>query len=120
MMRRLSIGLAILAASATSAAGPVSLPVRGMPRVATVDEWYQSYNVEMAEVIGGDFWKPYDPNAKPAPPPTDAGAGGFDIGGTATAVLQKVAPTGLVRPRLRQDAAALWAALARGRRHPGG
>jgi len=30
-----------------------------MPRIADVDERYQSYNVEMAEVIGGNFWKPY-------------------------------------------------------------
>jgi len=31
-----------------------------LPRIATVDERFQSYNVEMAEVIGGNFWKPYD------------------------------------------------------------
>jgi len=30
-----------------------------MPRVATIDARQQSYNVEMAEVIGGNFWKPY-------------------------------------------------------------
>ena len=30
-----------------------------MPRIATVDERYQSYNVEMLEVTGGNFWKPY-------------------------------------------------------------
>ena len=73
-MPRKLIGLAISAASAVSAAGPVSLDLRDMRRIATIDERYQSYNVEMAEVIGGDFWKPYDPNAKPAPPPTDEGA----------------------------------------------
>jgi len=32
-----------------------------MPRVGTVDERYQSYNVEMLEVTGGKFWKPYGP-----------------------------------------------------------
>lgn len=28
--------------------------------VATLDPAYQSYNVEMVEVTGGEFWKPYD------------------------------------------------------------
>lgn len=28
--------------------------------VAVVDPRYQSYNVEMVEVTGGEFWKPYD------------------------------------------------------------
>jgi hypothetical protein len=46
-----------------------------MPRIATLDERYQSYNVEMAEVIDGRFWKPYESQssaggkAKPAPAP---------------------------------------------------
>jgi hypothetical protein len=35
-------------------------PQRLFPRIGTVDERFQSYNVEMAEVIGGNFWKPYD------------------------------------------------------------
>ena len=30
-----------------------------MARVGTVDDRYQSYNVEMLEVTGGRFWKPY-------------------------------------------------------------
>jgi hypothetical protein len=31
-----------------------------MPAIAAVDDRFESYNVEMAEVIGGKFWKPYD------------------------------------------------------------
>jgi hypothetical protein len=31
-----------------------------MRHIGTVDECFQSYNIEMAEVIGGRFWKPYD------------------------------------------------------------
>ena len=31
-----------------------------MPAIATIDDRFESYNVEMAEVIGGKFWKPYD------------------------------------------------------------
>ena len=29
-------------------------------QVAEIDERFSSYNVEMAEVVGGDFWIPYD------------------------------------------------------------
>jgi len=32
-----------------------------LPRVGTVDDRYQSFNVEMLEVTGGKFWKPYGP-----------------------------------------------------------
>ncbi|WP_229199140.1 hypothetical protein [Bradyrhizobium acaciae] len=30
-----------------------------MPRVGTIDPRFQSYNIEMVEVTGGRFWKPY-------------------------------------------------------------
>ena len=33
--------------------------VATMPRVATIDPRFQSYNIEMVEVTGGRFWKPY-------------------------------------------------------------
>jgi heparanase 1 len=36
-----------------------------MKRVGTIDERYQSYNVEMLEVTGGKFWKPYNEIGKP-------------------------------------------------------
>jgi hypothetical protein len=39
-----------------------------MRRLATVDERYQPYNVEMAEVIGGNFWKPYDRKSQTSKP----------------------------------------------------
>src|SRR5437763_1343539 len=35
------------------------IPVSRMPRVGAVDNRFQSYNVEMVEVTGGRFWKPY-------------------------------------------------------------
>ena len=28
-------------------------------RIGTVDERFQSFNIEMVEVTGGRFWKPY-------------------------------------------------------------
>lgn len=40
--------------------------------VATVDSRYQSYNIEMVEVTGGEFWKPYDAGpGKVVRPPLD-------------------------------------------------
>jgi hypothetical protein len=40
--------------------------------VATVDDRYQSYNIEMVEVTGGEFWKPYDAGpGKVVRPPID-------------------------------------------------
>jgi hypothetical protein len=45
-------------AAVTFAAPPVKLTPATMPRVGTVDERFQSYNIEMVEVTGGRFWKP--------------------------------------------------------------
>ena len=42
-----------------------------MPRIATIDERFQSYNIEMVEVTGGRFWRPYTPRASPAQPDQD-------------------------------------------------
>ena len=39
------------------------LDPRLFPRIGTVDDRFQSYNVEMVEVIGSRFWKPYAGNA---------------------------------------------------------
>ncbi|MES5481625.1 hypothetical protein QMZ05_02635 [Bradyrhizobium sp. INPA03-11B] len=36
-----------------------TLDVAAMPRVATIDPRFQSYNIEMVEVTGGRFWRPY-------------------------------------------------------------
>jgi Glycosyl hydrolase family 79, N-terminal domain len=33
-----------------------------MARIGTIDEGFQSYNVEMVELTGGRFWRPYGPN----------------------------------------------------------
>ncbi len=37
-----------------------------MARIATVNERFQSYNIEMVEVTGGRFWRPYGPNKSDA------------------------------------------------------
>jgi hypothetical protein len=60
--------LATLACSGVLADGP-SIDPTNMTRVGTVDERFQSYNIEMVEVTGGRFWKPYGP--EPAAAGTD-------------------------------------------------
>jgi Glycosyl hydrolase family 79, N-terminal domain len=53
---------ALLAALTCSAlADEPSIDPANMARVGTVDERFQSYNIEMVEVTGGRFWKPYGP-----------------------------------------------------------
>ncbi|WP_229193046.1 hypothetical protein [Bradyrhizobium brasilense] len=42
-----------------AAAAELALNVAPLPRVATIDPRFQSYNIEMVEVTGGRFWKPY-------------------------------------------------------------
>jgi hypothetical protein len=49
-----------------------------MSRVGTVDDRYQSYNVEMLEVTGGEFWAPYGPGARSRTQPDGAPAAGLE------------------------------------------
>ena len=37
------------------AAEPIAIAPSAMPRIGTVDERFQSYNIEMVEVTGGHF-----------------------------------------------------------------
>jgi heparanase len=55
-----AVGIAsLLRPQASGAETSVSVNPSSMPRLGTVDARYQSYNVEMVEVTGGRFWKPY-------------------------------------------------------------
>jgi heparanase len=38
----------------------IKLNLADIKQVAEVDERYQSFNIEMCEVVGGDFWIPYN------------------------------------------------------------
>ena len=42
--------------SSAVAASPTALAPATMTRIGTVDERFQSYNIEMIEVTGGRFW----------------------------------------------------------------
>ena len=41
-----------------------------MPKIGTVDSRFAYYNIEMAEVTGGNFWKPYSSKPQAAQPVT--------------------------------------------------
>jgi heparanase len=76
-------------------------------RVGAVDERFQSYNIEMVEVTGGRFWKPYDSIAKPDQP------AGNQPAGMNGSLYEYRPPIDLSNPRLRKLAAALGPAYLR-------
>ena len=81
-----------------------------MSRLGTVDERYQSYNIEMVEVTGGRFWKPYKSVSNaPAPAPQP----GAQPSGLPADLFEYRPPTDLASKRLRNLAAALGPAYVR-------
>jgi glycosyl hydrolase family 79 len=104
-----AFALALSPLPCLSAADTLSLTPSGMARIGTVDERFQSYNVEMVEITGGRFWKPYRSRVDSAP--ADSGSG---IPGDADARLfQYRPPADLSDARLRMLAAALGPAYVR-------
>uniref|UniRef100_UPI0035CCA1F5 hypothetical protein n=1 Tax=uncultured Sphingomonas sp. TaxID=158754 RepID=UPI0035CCA1F5 len=105
---RASVALSALWLSAGSQAQPqpdaAALDPATMRVIGTVDERYQSYNIEMIQVMGGKWWAPY---AAPAAEPA-AAAGGF-----ANAAMRYRAPTDLAAAKLRKLAAGLSPAYVR-------
>jgi len=79
-----------------------------MARIGTADERFQSYNIEMIEVTGGRFWKPYTENGKPASAPAGPVPAGMD-----PSMYEYRPPINLANPRLRALAAALGPSYVR-------
>jgi hypothetical protein len=98
----LLIGLSLLASTAgaggSAAADPIAIDLARLPPIAVVDERFQSYNIEMVEVTGGAFWKPY------ASPSAQSERG---------QLYAERLPIDLKNPRLRRFAAALAPAYLR-------
>ncbi|UPK05205.1 hypothetical protein IVB05_05675 [Bradyrhizobium sp. 170] len=110
----MGIVVAALAGSqnATARAPTLSLDPSRLPRLGTIDERFQSYNVEMVEVTGGRFWKPYRTSASaPATRGAD-NAGNIPAGGNPDLFAYRE-PIDLSNPRLRRLAAALAPAYLR-------
>lgn len=87
-----------------------------MKPIGTVDERYQSYNIEMLEVTGGRFWKPYKEITTPAKSGdggTVAVPGGDSPAGMDPNLYQYRPPIDLANSRLRAMAQALGPAYVR-------
>ncbi len=98
--------------AATCFAGPADAPAAKiapatMPKIGTIDERFQSYNVEMVEVTGGRFWKPYASQTEEKQPSANQPAG-IDL-----SLFQYRPPIDLTNARLRKLAAALGPAYVR-------
>lgn len=94
----LTIMVAMLLTSATLHARPSladQIDVASLPLVGRVDGRFQSYNIEMAQVTGGQFWKPYRPEFTGA------------IKVPETSPFEYRAPIDLSNPRLRKLSQAL-------------
>lgn len=95
----MSVALFAATADAGVAAEPVAIAPSAMPRIGTVDARFQSYNIEMVEVTGGRFWKPYGPTIN-------------EEGGRSSPYAYR-SPIDLDNPKLRRLAAALGPAYMR-------
>jgi len=105
----LLLGHSFVAGAQTPGAPQVTLTPGAMARGTTVDSRFQSYNVEMVEITGGRFWKPYASAAESAPAhPELATPGGVD-----PSLYQYRPPLDLSNARLRKLAAALGPAYIR-------
>ncbi|HVJ09516.1 MAG TPA: hypothetical protein VM554_14145 [Acidisarcina sp.] len=111
MMRKKNLGLlasaalvmfgavACFAAPADASASPVT--PKTMPRVGTIDPRFQSYNIEMVEVTGGRFWRPYASKAEVKQPEANQPSG------MDPSLFEYRQPINLYNARLRKLAAAL-------------
>lgn len=110
MVRYLTFACAILAIAVAQGAPLTVAPATnlGMLRpIGKVSERFQSYNIEMAEVVGAPFWKPYSKHQAPAHAHAPAG------GNPMARLFEKQKPIDLSNPRLRTLAAALGPAYVR-------
>lgn len=113
-----NVGMGILIATLTGIQTAVaqkpalSLDPSRLPRLGTIDARFQSYNVEMVEVTGGKFWKPYATSTS-APSARDTVNAGNTPAGRNPELFEYRAPIDLMNPRLRTLAAALAPAYMR-------
>ncbi len=88
----------------------ITINFKDMKRIGSVDERYQSYNVEMVEVVGGEFWKPYKMMDSL---PSLESAATYDISQKNEQLYRKLAPVNLKEKRLMNLANGLAPAYVR-------
>ncbi len=103
--------LFLVAVSCAWGAEPVRLAPGKMSRLGTVDERFQSFNVEMVEVTGGRFWAPYRSGGQ-APPEKTPGAASAPAG-LDPSLFRYRPPIDLSNARLRKLAGALGPSYVR-------
>lgn len=95
----------LLVSREASASPTMTVDPRALRPIGTVDERYQSYNIEMIEVVGGRWWAPYSAGgavntaASAAPTPSASGI--------SPSAMRARKPIDLADGRLRKLAAAL-------------
>jgi heparanase 1 len=109
----LSTAIALVATVFAQEKPPVTLDPSTMAKLGTVDPRYLSYNIEMVEVTGGRFWKPYN-----APPAANSEKSAMPSNpnqpvGVDANMFQYRPPIDLANLRLRKLAAALGASYVR-------
>ncbi len=95
------------------AAQVVSVDPAKLPRIGTVDKRFSSYNIEMAEVTGGNFWKPYHSHGSAPAGATQPAHSASTPTGMNPNMYQYRPPIDLTNPRLRKLAAAVGPAYVR-------
>ncbi len=81
---------------------------KNLQKIGEVDERYQSYNIEMASVVGGRFWRPYK-NMDTLPGASDYSGSGF----SSDKIYQRLEPIDLSNKKLRNLARGLAPAYVR-------
>jgi hypothetical protein len=109
----LSAATALATAISAQEKPAIKLNPSTMAKLGIVDARYLSYNIEMVEVTGGRFWKPYN-----SPPPTEAEKQKAQSDpnqqvGISPTMFQYRPPIDLANPRLRKLAEALGPSYVR-------
>lgn len=88
----------------------ITINPKTMKHIGTVSDLYQSYNVEMVEVVGGKFWKPYKMmDSLPSAEATTT----YDVSENNDQMYRQLAPINLADKRLLTLAKGLAPAYVR-------
>jgi heparanase len=107
LFRSVIVPAAVAFAAVPHVAQVMSLDPARMPRIGTVDERFASYNIEMAELTGGNFWKPYHSQGSTAVRARQSAQSASTPAGMDPNMYQYRPPIDLTNPRLRKLASAL-------------
>lgn len=107
------VALTVFSCPASPADSPEMINPAKLPAVGTIDKRFQAYNVEMVEVTGGRFWRPYKEIQGGSAAEGDTRGAASTPAGMRADLYQYRAPIDLGNARLRKLAAALGPAYIR-------